>query len=191
MVKKEFNVKSVRRKIKMDRITRLEKSVAELQNLCKKMVETITMQTEFNNDVIKWVSPRDPGDENGNKKPAKPVKNYKAKPKDLDMVIEYFREKNVNEPEKNATKFYNHYEASGWMRGKTKIKNWKMCLSSWDFTEQEKFKKDKWKYNSMGYYVGYCEKCGDTGLGKSLYELQHIASTCCGVDYLPSKPIKN
>ena len=178
----------------MDRITRLEKSVAELQNLCKQMVETITIQTEFitsiDNDVIKWVSPRDPGDENVEKK-TKPVKNYKAKPKDLDMVIEYFREKNVNEPEKNATKFYNHYEASGWMRGKTKIKNWKMCLSSWDFTEQEKFKKDKWKYNSMGYYVGYCEKCGDTGLGKSLYELQHIASTCCGVDYLPSKPIKN
>ena len=170
----------------MDRMTRLEKSVAELQRLTAKMVNTITLLAELNTDFV-----NDKKKDVLNKKPAKPVKNYKAKPKDLNMVIEFFREKNVNEPEKNATKFYNHYEASGWMRGKTKIKNWKMCLSSWDFTEQEKFKKDKWKYNSAGYYVGYCEKCGDTGLGKNLYELQHIASTCCGVDYLPSKPIKN
>ena len=189
MVKKEFNVKSVRRKIKMDRITRLEKSVAELQNLCKKMVETITMQTEFNNDVIKWVSPRDPGDENVKKK-TKPVNKYKSKPKDLDMVISYFREKNVNEPEKNATKFHNHYEASGWMRGKTKIKNWKMCLSSWDFNDSSKTNKQLWKMNDMGFYIGYCEKCGDTGLGRNLYELKNVAS-CCGVDYLANKPNRN
>ena len=47
MVKKELNVKSVRRKIKMDKIDRLEKSVNELQNLCKQMVETITIQSSL------------------------------------------------------------------------------------------------------------------------------------------------
>ena len=170
----------------MDRITKLEKSVSELQNLCKKMVDTITLQSEFNKDVIKWVSPRDPGDENVQKK-TKPVNKYKSKPKDLDMVISYFREKNVNEPEKNATKFHNHYEASGWMRGKTKIKNWKMCLSSWDFNDSSKTNKQLWKMNDMGFYIGYCEKCGDTGLGRNLYELKNVAS-CCGVDYLANKP---
>ena len=86
----------------MDRITKLEKSVSELQYLCKKMVDTITLQSEFNKDVIKWVSPRDPGDENVKKK-TKPVNKYKSKPKDLDMVISYFREKNVNEPPPKST----------------------------------------------------------------------------------------
>tara|TARA_R100001082_G_scaffold44438_1_gene23625 strand:- start:10392 stop:10928 length:537 start_codon:yes stop_codon:yes gene_type:complete len=174
----------------MDKIAKLEKSVAELQTLCKKMVDTITLQSELNKDVIKWVSPRDPGDENVKKKPIKPTNKYKAKPKDLDMVIKYFREKSINEPEKNATKFYNHYEASGWMRGKTKIKNWKMCISSWDFKDSPTSNKKRWKMNDMGFYIGYCEKCGDTGLGRNLYELQNVAS-CCGVDYLPTKLIKN
>tara|TARA_R100000655_G_scaffold13590_2_gene30700 strand:- start:5421 stop:6002 length:582 start_codon:yes stop_codon:yes gene_type:complete len=193
MEKKELNVKSVRRQLKMDKIDRLEKSVNELQNLCKQMVETITIQTEFitsiNKDVTKWVSPRDPGDENVKKK-AKPIDKYKAKPKDLDMVIRYFREKNINDAKKNAVKFYNHYEAGGWMRGKTKIKNWKMCISSWEFNDFSTPNKQLWKMNDMGFYRGYCEKCGDVGLGKNLYELKTVAS-CCGVNYLPSKPNRN
>ncbi|MEF3075191.1 helix-turn-helix domain-containing protein [Methylobacter sp. Wu1] len=31
----------------------------------------------------------------------------------------------------NAEYFFNHYEANGWMRGKTKIKSWKACLATW------------------------------------------------------------
>lgn len=31
----------------------------------------------------------------------------------------------------NGHEFVNHYEASGWMRGKTKISNWKACVRTW------------------------------------------------------------
>jgi hypothetical protein len=31
----------------------------------------------------------------------------------------------------DAEKFLNHYGASGWMRGKTKITNWKLCANTW------------------------------------------------------------
>jgi hypothetical protein len=32
----------------------------------------------------------------------------------------------------DAEKFVSHYAASGWMRGKTKIKDWKACISTWE-----------------------------------------------------------
>ncbi len=31
----------------------------------------------------------------------------------------------------DAEKFVDHYEATGWMRGKTKIKSWKACVRTW------------------------------------------------------------
>lgn len=32
----------------------------------------------------------------------------------------------------DAQKFVSHYEASGWKRGNTKIKNWKACVITWE-----------------------------------------------------------
>lgn len=32
----------------------------------------------------------------------------------------------------NPTDFVNHYNANGWMRGKTKIKCWKSCVHTWE-----------------------------------------------------------
>ncbi len=32
----------------------------------------------------------------------------------------------------NPVEFYNFYEASNWMRGKTKIQNWKACVRTWN-----------------------------------------------------------
>lgn len=31
----------------------------------------------------------------------------------------------------DAVRFVNHYGAAGWMRGKTKITNWKLCANTW------------------------------------------------------------
>ncbi len=118
--------------------------------------------------------------------------SYRAKPKDLEMVINFFKEKKIPDYIDNATKFYNHYEASGWMRGKTKIKNWKMCISAWDFEKSEtktKTDKDLWRRNPNGYIVGYCDKCGKSGMGNNIYDLRNTAS-CCGVEYVPTKPSK-
>jgi hypothetical protein len=61
-------------------------------------------------------------------------KSYTDRPKDLAMVIEYFIEKKVPNPKQNAELFYDHYESVGWIRGKTKIKRWRSCLTQWKDT---------------------------------------------------------
>jgi hypothetical protein len=47
----------------------------------------------------------------------------------LEEVISYCRERKNNV---EANNFLNHYETNGWMRGKTKIKDWKACIRTWE-----------------------------------------------------------
>jgi len=50
-------------------------------------------------------------------------------PPSLQEVSEYcLSRKNAVLP----TEFIDHYEANGWMRGKTKIKCWKACVRTWE-----------------------------------------------------------
>ena len=68
-------------------------------------------------------------------------------PPTLDEVREYCTERgNGIDP----AKFVAHYEANGWMRGKTKLKNWKAAVRYWE-TLREKDNK------SMG--SSYMEGC--------------------------------
>ena len=50
-------------------------------------------------------------------------------PPTVDEVAAYCSERNNNI---NAEDFVDHYEANGWMRGKTKIKDWKACVRTWE-----------------------------------------------------------
>lgn len=65
------------------------------------------------------------------------TKINKGKPLNLDEVVDYFKDQNILHPEKNAADFYHHYEANGWMRGKSKIKSWKSCVKTWKFPKQQ------------------------------------------------------
>jgi hypothetical protein len=50
-------------------------------------------------------------------------------PPTLDEVKAYCQErKNSVDPER----FIDHYTANGWVRGKTKIKDWKACVRTWE-----------------------------------------------------------
>lgn len=58
-------------------------------------------------------------------------------PPTLEDVKKYAAEKGFSI---NAEKFVAHYEAGNWMRGKTKITNWKACVRTWmqnDFGENK------------------------------------------------------
>ncbi len=55
------------------------------------------------------------------------VKN--AIPKNLEEVETYFLEK--EKPKSEANKFFNHYEANGWLVGKNKMKNWRAAANNW------------------------------------------------------------
>jgi len=46
-------------------------------------------------------------------------------------VLDYCNEKSHGWDLNKCEKFVNHYEATGWMRGKTKIKSWKACVTTW------------------------------------------------------------
>ncbi len=57
-------------------------------------------------------------------------------PPSVEEVTEYLRSLKVLHPEENATKFWNFYEAKGWMIGKNKMKNWKSAIKTWDMPKR-------------------------------------------------------
>lgn len=59
-------------------------------------------------------------------------------PPTLEQVIQYnIERKNFVD----ANKFINHYSANGWMRGSTKIKDWKACIRTWEQNDKDNNKK--------------------------------------------------
>lgn len=69
-----------------------------------------------------------------------------AIPDSVDDVKQYMLEQNIMNAEANAVKFFNFYEAKGWMIGKNKVKSWKSCVKTWDLPksrEVEKLEKPK------------------------------------------------
>lgn len=47
----------------------------------------------------------------------------------VEQIEEYCEERKNG---LNGQKIFDHYEANGWMRGKTKIKDWKACVRTWE-----------------------------------------------------------
>tara|TARA_R100001082_G_scaffold76211_1_gene44286 strand:- start:767 stop:1840 length:1074 start_codon:yes stop_codon:yes gene_type:complete len=127
---------------------------------------------------------------------------YVAKPKDLQMVKDYFKEKGLEESE--AVRFYSHYESVGWFRGKTKIKKWRMAVSTWQKNMWEKPAEKKkritseYKLTPSGQYLVYCtnSKCKEYGsscFAKNEWDIQkgcyHCSSDVTPKNPKPSKPI--
>lgn len=57
------------------------------------------------------------------------IKTKKFKIPTILEIENYLKEQNITCV--NAEHFFNHYEANGWIRGKTKIKSWKACIRTW------------------------------------------------------------
>ncbi len=58
----------------------------------------------------------------------------------IEEIKQYCDErKNSIDPEL----FYYHYEANGWMRGKTKVKSWKGCIHYWERNNKENNKEEE------------------------------------------------
>ena len=56
------------------------------------------------------------------------------RPPTLEEVAEYCRERGNTV---NPQKFLAHYQSNGWVRGKTKIKDWKAAVRYWETNEDE------------------------------------------------------
>ena len=53
-------------------------------------------------------------------------------PPTLDEVKDYCMERGNSV---NSIDFINHYTANNWYRGKTKIKDWRACVRTWEKSE--------------------------------------------------------
>lgn len=69
--------------------------------------------------------------------------NRRFIPPTVDQVKAYCQERNNDiDPDH----FVDHYEANGWMRGKSKIKDWKACVRTWE-------KNNKKSEDNLGVYL--------------------------------------
>jgi hypothetical protein len=53
-------------------------------------------------------------------------------PPTIEEVINYCKERNKSV---DPNKFYNHYQAKGWLIGRSKIKDWKAAVRTWEQTK--------------------------------------------------------
>lgn len=75
-------------------------------------------------------------------------KTKEARPESLEMVLEVFTELNRGD---EAEKFWNHYEANGWVQGGNKpIKNWKAAARQW-LIRSEKWNNERKGFNSKNW----------------------------------------
>ncbi len=57
-------------------------------------------------------------------------------PPTVEEVADHMRKKRILNPQENAEKFVAHYGSANWMRGKTKITNWKLAVATWKLPKQ-------------------------------------------------------
>ena len=60
---------------------------------------------------------------------APPAQKKRFSPPSVEEVTAYCTERNNGV---DARAFVDHYAASGWMRGKTPIRDWKACVRTWE-----------------------------------------------------------
>ena len=72
----------------------------------------------------------------------KKTKAKKFVPPTVDEVAKYCLERHNSV---NPESFVDHYAASGWMRGKNKIKDWKACVRTWEKNSNNRFVQDNTK----------------------------------------------
>lgn len=129
------------------------------------------------------------------------AKPFTTKPKDLQMVKDYFAEKHPNYLHQ-AEDFYEYYESVGWKRGKTPIKVWRMAVGNWvrsDFNRQSDSGRekgswvDKFKKSTTGDYIVFCSNPNCKHYGDSLFcpTPQHIKQGCkCSHRFTHIRPVK-
>lgn len=111
--------------------------------------ETVKRQSSDSQTTVKHT--------NKNEKNEKNEKNNirRFTPPTYEQVSSYCLERNNNV---DAHRFVDHYEANGWMRGKTKMKDWKAAVRFWERSNGDGSKTNN---NNLGHMD--CERDYDFG----------------------------
>ena len=88
------------------------------------------MQQSCNNNIRDNIPDNIPDKkESGGQAPTAPEKVKRFIPPTVEEVAAYCRERGNHV---DAQRFVDYYTANGWMRGKTKIKDWRACVRTWE-----------------------------------------------------------
>lgn len=123
-----------------------------------------------NNSLLKSIT------DTSDKSEVKHTKRF-AKPS-IDEVAEYCRERgNAVDP----NRFWNFYESKGWMVGKSKMKDWKACVRTWEKPdqrqEQQKQTGRKRYKQSFLEQVKVAEDMFGSDYAKALYGVSYYEET--------------
>ena len=156
--------------------------------------------TTNNNNIFKKPTKKvDTGDNSNTVVVKGKAKPFTAKPRDLKMVKDYFKEKHPDYIEQ-AEIFYNHYESVNWYKGKSKIKVWRRAVATWVSNVWEKPTnqgvaakpnwESKFRKSPTGEFIVYCQnqKCSrydDTLFMKNKFEIQNGCK--CSHAYHPQR----
>jgi len=125
-------------------------SVQQVRTCLKKLTSELTIKSTSQHTVIQVVKYNEYQDDNKQTTIKQQTDNNqitttkndnnnnneknKAKPSSVSDVVSYMTEIGYPDPEFNANQFFNHYEANGWVRGRTgkqKVRDWKAVVRTW------------------------------------------------------------
>ncbi|GAB5444401.1 MAG: hypothetical protein Fues2KO_47500 [Fuerstiella sp.] len=101
------------------------------QTAKKRALSKDRMQRKRCADNVTDAQPEKRREEKSKKK--KTTSSKKFTPPSVEEVAAYCRERGNSV---DAQKFVDHYTANDWIRGKTKIKDWKACVRTWEGNQQ-------------------------------------------------------
>lgn len=114
---------------------------------CNSEKTTVGRQSDDSQVTVKHTNKNEKNEKNNN------IRRFT--PPTYEQVSSYCLERNNNV---DAHRFVDHYEANGWMRGKTKMKDWKAAVRFW---ERSNGGGSKTNNNNLGHME--CERDYDFG----------------------------
>ena len=103
---------------------------------CYNGVRTCDTEIEIDIDIEKDKE-REEENDAGDKSPATPPAKKKSSrfvPPTLEEIRAYCEERRNGV---DAARFFDYYTATNWYRGKTKVKDWRACVRTWEQNEQQ------------------------------------------------------
>ena len=86
----------------------------------------------------------------------------------LEDVAEYCVKRNNSV---SPNDFLNHYDTNGWMRGKTKIKDWKACVRTWEGNSKSNGAKQNYKNMPDSELLKACDSANISTIKKQRWDL--------------------
>lgn len=129
---------SIKRNTKTTIITILNYDIYQGLDPAKKTTESATERQQKNTNKEgkeEYSIPPNAGDPSPAPPPKPKKRTSKTIPPTLKEVTAYCQKRqNGVDPQE----FLDHYEANGWMRGKSKVKDWMACVRTWEATAKRR-----------------------------------------------------